>query len=65
MITGEYDPLRDEGEAYARRLREAGVEVEHWRYPGMIHGYYAMRGVVPAAAEALGQVSTALVKAWA
>jgi len=65
VITGEYDPLRDEGEAYAGRLRAAGVGVEHRRYPGMIHAFYAMRGVVPAATEALDQVSTALVKAWA
>jgi acetyl esterase len=65
VVTGECDPLRDEGEAYADRLRAAGVDVEHRRYPGMIHAFYAMRGVVPAATEALDQVTTALVKAWA
>jgi acetyl esterase len=64
ILTAEYDPLRDEGEAYADRLRAAGVAVEHHRYDGMIHAFFAMRGVVPAANDALDQVSAALTKAW-
>ncbi|MCW3008407.1 MAG: lipase [Solirubrobacterales bacterium] len=37
VVTGEYDPLHDDGERYAARLRAAGVRVEHVRYPGLIH----------------------------
>jgi acetyl esterase/lipase len=53
VITGEADVLRDEGEAYGRKLREAGVEVTAIRYEGVIHDFVmlnALRGTNAASA---------------
>ncbi|MCT7298371.1 alpha/beta hydrolase [Ralstonia sp. CHL-2022] len=49
ILVCEYDPLRDEGEAYARRLGEAGVATECHRLDGMVHGCIHMLGVTPGA----------------
>jgi acetyl esterase len=54
VLTAEYDPLRDEGEAYAGRLKAAGVPVVHIRYDGMIHGFFGLAGL-DRSAEAIGK----------
>jgi acetyl esterase len=60
VITAECDAVRDDGEAYARRLAEAGVPATCVRYLGMLHTFYSMRGQVDAAALAQRQIADML-----
>jgi acetyl esterase len=53
IITAEYDPLVDEGAAYADRLNEAGCRVEYACYPGVVHGFMSMAGGIPEGYRAL------------
>ncbi len=64
VITAEFDPLRDEGEAYARRLREAGVSAKLKRYDGMIHGFFGMGAFIDRAREAVGDAVAGLKAAF-
>ena len=65
VIIAEFDPLRDEGEAYAHRLQEAGVVTTCSRYDGMVHGFFGMVGVMDKAMEAVSEASAALRNAFA
>ena len=60
VATAGFDPLRDEGEAYARLLEEAGVPVELRRYPGLIHGFVNIVGVGRSSRAAVAELAAKL-----
>lgn len=60
VLTAEHDVLRGEGEAYADRLRQAGVPVEHRRFAGQMHGFFPMVNLLPGSADAITYVTEQL-----
>lgn len=63
IYTAGFDPLRDEGFAYAARLRDAGVPVRHTDHPSLIHHYYGLTAAIPAAAPALAAIARGIGEA--
>ena len=63
ILTAGFDPLRDEGAAYATRLREAGVTVDYVSFGGMIHGFVGMGRVLDSALRAVSLIGAALRQA--
>ena len=64
VVVGEYDPLRDDGIAYANRLRDAGNDVEVADYAGMVHPFFSMGGAVHAGRRAMVEATAALRRAF-
>ena len=64
VCTAEFDPLRDEGEAYAKRLQQAGVSTTLTRYDGLIHGFISFGLVSPKAQAAVDEAVAALKKGF-
>ena len=64
VITAGFDPLRDEGEAFAKRLFEHGVVVEHVCYTDMIHAFVSFAGGIPAGMTALEKIGGQLQRVF-
>ena len=64
VITADADPLRDEGEMYAKRLAEAGVSVNAKRFDGTMHESFGLAGVIDEASDAVKLVADALSKVF-
>ncbi|NOT55362.1 MAG: alpha/beta hydrolase [Deltaproteobacteria bacterium] len=65
VITAEFDPLRDEGEAYATKMKQAGVSVTYTDYKGMIHGFLSLADIMDQGKQAVKEACTQLRAAFA
>ena len=65
VITAEFDPLRDEGRAYAEALQAAGVPAQYREYPGLIHGFVSSAGAIDRGKDAIDAAAAALRHAFA
>ena len=63
VLTSEFDVLRDEGEAFVRKLEAAGVDVTHRRFDGTIHGFWRWMAATPTTREAIDEVGAWLAGA--
>jgi acetyl esterase len=63
VYTAGFDPLRDEGQAYAERLREAGALLAHREHAGLVHGYVQITGWVPGARRAVEEMAAEVGRA--
>ena len=64
VVTAEFDPLRDEGEEYARRLSQSGIAVRHERWDGTIHGFLAMDALTDVARRLHEQIAEFISENW-
>jgi len=62
VVTAEFDVPRGEGEAYARRMQEAGVKVQLMRCNGMVHGFFGMLGLIKRASQYFERVAAEIRK---
>jgi acetyl esterase len=65
IITAEFDPLRDQGKAYADKLEAAGVQVTHTNYDGMVHAFFQLSPLCDAGKAAITQIAEAAKAALA
>lgn len=64
VITAQFDPFRDEGEAYARKLIDAGIPVRLRRFEGVIHGFISFGGILAQANAAINEIAAELANKW-
>ncbi len=64
IITGEFDPLRDDGDTYADRLTAVGVEVKHIQYHGQIHAFVSLCKVIPQGNACIREIADWLKTVW-